>query len=92
VKRGRVYLHVMPPFAARTIVVPTKSVPRRIHGLRAPAETVTWKESTEQPGIEVTLPPPPVDGLPLVLVIELAEDTATPAPAATDAGAAVTPP
>jgi alpha-L-fucosidase len=77
VKKGRVYLHVVDR-AAATILVPMKNVPRRVYALAAPATTL--HAETSAAGLTVTLPAPPPDQLPAVLVVELAEEAVIPAP------------
>jgi alpha-L-fucosidase len=87
-KRRRVYLHVCNRPASGTIVVLMTNKPRQIYPLGAP---VTLLPSRVTPlGVEVELSPvtsPTPDPLPMVIVVEIAEDAPVPTIVVPDAGA-----
>jgi alpha-L-fucosidase len=87
-KRRRVYLHVFNRPASGTIVVPMTNKPRQIYPLGAPATLL--KNRVTPLGVEVELSPvtsPTPDPLPMVIVVEIAEEAPVPTIVVPDAGA-----
>jgi len=83
-----VYLHLFDRPASGTIVVPMTNKPRQIYPLGAPATLLVNRVTPL--GVEVELPPvtsPTPDPLPMVIVVEIAEEAPVPTIVVPDAGA-----